>query len=274
MTINDFLTAQGLTAEEIAAVVGNEKQTKALTAALAKFDEGSAALTAAQAEKQETATFWEQKTAELQNGVTRLTAAEKRAATAEAERARVGAYMKSLAEQGYDVPKDMYEGAAPVKPIGDPPDPSKYLTREDFTKETRGIAPNLVTLVGLQAEYQDLFGTPYVNIDQDFLEAQKSGKSLRDYTRTKYNFDAKRQEKQQAAEKVRIDGLVAEQLKTKEAELAAKYGTNSNTSIAMPSKFDKLEKQPGFKSDSWKTAEGRKTNREARLKKFENMPLQ
>jgi len=33
-------------------------------------------------------------------------------------------------------------------------------------------------------------------------------------------------------------------------------------------------KQPGFKNDSWKSEEGRRANREARLKKFENIPLQ
>ena len=272
MTINDFLTAQGLTAEEIAAVVGNEKQTKALTAALAKFDEGSAALTAANTEKQETATFWEDKTKQLEGSVARLTAAEKRAANAEAERARVGAYMKSLADQGYDVPKDMYEGVTPATPAT--PTTDGQFTRDEATKMLRGVAPDLVTLVGLQAEYQDLIGSPYTHIDQDFVEAQRAGKSLRDYTRNKYSFDAKRAEKTKAAEDVRINAIVDERTKVKEAEIAARYGSNPNLSTAMPTKFDKLEKQPGFKSDSWKSAEGRRANRDARLKKFENLPLQ
>lgn len=267
MTINEFLTAQGLTAEEIAAVVGNEKQTKAMTAALAKFDEGSAALTAANTEKADTEKYWTDKTADLERIGGRLTAAEKRAAQAEAESARRTAYLKSLKEQGYDVPDEMVAGAAAHV------EPPKPFTREEATQMMRGTAPDLVTLVGLQAEYQDLLGTPYINIDQDFAEAQRAGKPLREYARTKYNFDAKRTEKQQAAEKTRIDGLVAEQLKTKEAELVAKYGSNSNTSVAMPSKFDKLEKQPGFKSDSWKSAEGRKANRESRLKRFESAPI-
>ena len=41
MDIRTYLAEQGLTAEEIAAVVGNEKTTKAMTAALAKYDEGA-----------------------------------------------------------------------------------------------------------------------------------------------------------------------------------------------------------------------------------------
>src|SRR5208283_1297242 len=123
------------------------------------------------------------------------------------------AYLKSLKEQGYDVPDEMITGSATVPKV----EPDKPFTREEATQMMRGTAPDLVTLVGLQAEYQDLFGSPYINIDQDFVEAQKSGKSLRDYTRNKYNFDAKRTEKQQAAETVRIDGIVSEQVKVKEA---------------------------------------------------------
>ena len=43
------------------------------------------------------------------------TAAERRAAEAEAEAARVKAYNKSLADAGYDVPKTMYEGVVAAK---------------------------------------------------------------------------------------------------------------------------------------------------------------
>ena len=267
MTINEFLTAQGLNAEEIAAVVGNEKQAKVMSAALKNYEDGLAAKAQSAAEKAETQKFWEDKTQQLEGSVSRLTAAEKRAAEAEATAAQRTAYLKSLKQQGYDVPDTMVgepaAAAEPVKPFG----------REEFNQGLRAVAPDLVTLVGLQAEYQDLIGSPYINIDQDFQEAQKSGKSLRDYTRTKYQFDTKRAEKTAAAEKTRIDTIVAEQMKTKEAELAAKYGSNPNLSVAMPSKFAKLEKQPGFKNDSWKSAEGRQANREARLKKFENVPI-
>ena len=47
MTINEFLSAQGLTAEQIAAIVGNPEQSKAMNAALAKFEEGKSITEAA-----------------------------------------------------------------------------------------------------------------------------------------------------------------------------------------------------------------------------------
>lgn len=267
--IRAYLAEQGLTEEEIQAVVGNEKTSKAMSAALTKHAEGTEALTRAQAEKAETATYWEEKTQQLQGSVNRLSAAEKRAATAEAEAARVRAYNKSLADAGYDVPKEMYEGGGAAKE-----EAPQYMTRADFDKAARGTAPDLVSLTALSNEYYSLFGSPYVAVEEDFRAAQQAGKGLREFARSKYNFDGKKTEIAQKADQERIDKIVAEQMKTKEAELAAKYGSNPETRAAMPSKFDKLIKTEGFKSDSWKSREGRKANREERLKKFENVPIQ
>jgi hypothetical protein len=269
MTLQEYLAAEGLTQEEIAAVVGNEKQSRAMTKALARFDEGSAAMTRAEAEKAETATFWEQKTQELQGSVTRLTNAEKRAATAEAAAAQRTAYLKSLKDQGYDVPDEMVGGAS-----SHTPEAPKYMTQDDFNKASRATAPDLVSLTALSNEYYSLHGTPYLGIEEDYRAAQQAGKPLRDYARSKYNFDGKKQEIAQAADQKRIDAIVEERVKTREAELQTKYGSNPETRSPMPSKFDKLSKQPNFKSDSWKSEEGRQANRADRLKKFENISIQ
>lgn len=262
-----YLTELGYTAEDIAAMLADEKQAKLITAAAKSYGEGKSASAAAAAEKAETAKFWEEKTQELQGSVNRLTAAERRAATAEAAAAQRTAYLKSLKDQGYDVPDEMV-AASPHTP-----EPPKPFTREDFERGMRSTAPDLVSLTALSNEYYDLFGSPYVAVEEDFRAAQQAGKPLREFARSKYNFDGKKQEKAAAADQKRIDAIVAEQLKTKEAELAAKYGSNSNLSTPMPSKFDKLAKQPGFKEDSWKSASGRAANRSERMKRFENVPI-
>lgn len=275
MTISEYLAAQGLTPEEIAAVVGNEKTAKAMTAALSRYEEGSAAIARAEAEKNETATYWEQKTKELEGSVTRLTTAEKRAAEASAEAARTKAYLKSLADQGYDVPKEMYDGAPNPNPNPSRDDNSgRYLTREDLEKGVRATAPDLVSLTALSNEYYALYGKPYVEVEQDFQEAQRAGKPLREFARSKYNFEGKRTELAQAADQKRIDEIVAEKMKTREAELATKYGSNPDLRTPLPSKFDRLAKREGFKNDSWKSQEGRESNRATRLKQFENISIQ
>lgn len=269
MTLQEYLAEQGLTADEVAAIVGNEKQSKAMSAALQRYEEGRTALAQAQAQQQETATFWEQKTQELQGSVNRLTAAEKRAAVAEAAAAQRTAYLKSLKGQGYDVPDDM---------VGDSVTPAEekpvYVTRQDLERGVRQTAPDLVSLTALSNEYYSLFGKPYVEVEEDFRAAQQAGKGLRDYARSKYNFEGKKAEIAAKADQERIDKIVAEQMKAKEAELAAKYGSNPELRMPLPSKFDKLQKQEGFKSDSWKSPEGRAQNRAERLKKFENVTLQ
>jgi hypothetical protein len=264
-----YLTELGYSAEEISAMLSDAKQAKLITAAANSYSEGKTLKQRSEAERQETATFWEQKTQELQGSVNRLTAAEKRAATAEAAAAQRTAYLKSLKDQGYDVPDEMLGS-----PATHTPEPPKYMTQEDFTRASRATAPDLVSLTALSNEYRALYGRDYVEIEEDFRAAQQAGKPLREFARSKYNFDAKKQELAAKADQDRINALVSEQMKVKESELAAKYGSNPDLRTPMPSKFDKLVKQEGFKGDSWKTPEGRKANREERLRKFENLSIQ
>ena len=200
----------------------------------------------------------------------RLTAAERRAAQAEAKAAQHAAYLKSLKDQGYDVPDEMIAGAAPQNPPPQDPNTGKFITREDLDKTARATAPDLVSLTALSNEYYDLFGAPYVAVEEDFKAAQAAGKPLREYARSKYNFDAKRAEKQQAAAEAAYQKRYAEDIAKEKAKWAAENGSNPDTRVPVPTKFDQLQKMDGFKADSWKTPEGRKANRQARLKQFEN----
>ena len=233
MTINEFLGEQGLTAEEITAVVGNEKQAKAMSAALEKFNLGQESLTKAETEKAETAKYWADKTTELQNGVNRLTAAEKKAAIAEAERARLSGYLTSLKDSKYDVPEEFLTAAPEKKPE------PQYMTRDDWEQRARGIAPDLVTLTSLQARYQHLLGQPYIDIDKDFAEAQKAGKPLSEYASTKYNFAGKQAEREQKADQERLDKYATEKVTAAQAEWAKNHGSNSNTSAPLASINDR-----------------------------------
>lgn len=282
MTIEEFLAQQGLSAEEVAAIVGNEKQSKAMSAALAKFDEGASALARAEAEKNETAKFWEDKTQELESVRQKIEEKDARIADAAADQAQMAAQYVSLAEQGYHVHPEILEKSKRI--LGQVPSGStgkqssngngNYLTREEAMKMARGTAPDLVSLTALSNEYYDLFGSPYVAVEQDFAEAQKAGKSLRDFARSKYNFDGKRQEKAQAKAEADYQKRYTEDLAKEKAKWAETHGSNPETRAPLPSKFDRLQKQEGFKNDSWKSQDGREANRAARLKRFENVSIQ
>ena len=195
MDIRAYLAEQGLTAEEIAAVVGNEKTTKAMTAALAKYDEGVSLSTKAQtdleaanAAKTEAEDFWEKKVTPALAGV------DKKVATAASEAARYKAYLQSLKDQGYDVPADLLT-APTTTTTTTTPTLTGVLTREDFNKEMQGTGETLVTLMSLSNRYQDLYGTPYLTGEQDFAEAKAARKPFREFVAGKYKFDDKTKEK-------------------------------------------------------------------------------
>ena len=271
MDIRAYLAEQGLTAEEITAVVGNEKTTKAMTAALAKYDEGvslstkaTTDLEAANAAKTEAEDFWEKKVTPALAGV------DKKVATAASEAARYKAYLQSLKDQGYDVPADLL--TAPVNPNPNPnPNPTNGFTREDFNKEMQGTGETLVTLMSLSNRYQDLYGTPYLTGEQDLAEAKLARKPFREFVAGKYKFEDKTKEKQAAADQARLDKYAKEKVELAQAEWQKVHGTNPETRAPMASKFDKIEKATEGRKDSWKSNAGRQEARKNRLAKFENM---
>ena len=274
MDIKVYLAEQGLTPEEITALVGNEKAAKAMTAALSKFEEGTAMATrsaaeleTARAEKEEAETFWKEKVQPA------LSSVDRKVASANSEAARYKTYLQSLKDQGYDVPDELL--AAPVNPANPNPNPANpdYMTREEFRKAAAGTAPDLVTLISLSNEYQDLYGKPYIEADSDFAEAVKAKKPMRDFVRDKYKFSDKRKERDAAAEQTRIDTLVAAQLATKEAALVAKYGSNPNLSSPMASRNDKVQKIAEARNDSFKSSAGREAAKKDRLARWENVPV-
>ena len=279
MTLQEYLAAEGLSSEEIAAIVGNEKQAKAMTKALGLADEGRAALTKAQKDQEETERYWAEQTEKVQGAVTRLTAAERKAAEAEADRAQMAAHYVSLAEQGYEVPSEILEkskrllGRAPAADPARDPGSGKFVTEEVFNKRVGGVAPDLVSLTKLSNEYAFLKGEPYLNVDQDFAEARKAGKPLTEYARAKYGFDALHAQKDKEKSDAEYQKRFQIDLAAEKAKWAKENGSNPETAAPVPSKFSRLERAEGFKEDSWKSQQGRAANRAARLERFKNLPV-
>ena len=275
MDIKVYLAEQGLTPEEITALVGNEKAAKAMTAALSKFEEGTAMATrsaaeleTARAEKEEAETFWKEKVQPALAGVDRKVASRQ---------FRSGPLQNVPPEpQRPGIRRARWiAGRAGVNPANPNPNPANpdYMTREEFRKAAAGTAPDLVTLISLSNEYQDLYGKPYIEADSDFAEAVKAKKPMRDFVRDKYKFSDKRKERDAAAEQTRIDTLVAAQLATKEAALVAKYGSNPNLSSPMASRNDKVQKIAEARNDSFKSSAGREAAKKDRLARWENVPV-
>lgn len=272
MDIKKYLLEQGYSEDEATTLAGDQKMAKAIGAALTRHEEATRAQAAAdkalqdaRAEREQLNQFW------TGEALPKLTAADTKLAKAEAERARYATYLKSLKDAGYDVPDDLVAAAppTPAKNQSDPGQPGNYLTREDFQKELMGFAPSMITLGQVSNEYSDLVGGPYLTMESDFEEARKANKPFSAFVREKYDFQGKRAAREQKKLQDTIDAKVAEQLKTKEAELAAKYGSNGEMRVQVPSKFDSM--RTNEHKDSWKTHAGRDQAKKDRLSRFANI---
>jgi len=279
MTIQDFLTQQGLSAEEITAITGNPAQAKAMSAAMERFEAGEQAVAAANKQNEDTQSYWASKTTDLATIETKQKELRDRAAAAEARLAARTGWLQSLKAGGYDIPDEIIGAGAPVSTVGVTPveaprtDNGQFMTRDEWDKRARSIAPDLVTLTALSNEFQYLEGKPYTGINADFAEASKQGKPLTEFVRAKYNFEAKHAAKEQAANESAYQERYQKDVAAERAKWAEQYGSNPNTRVPLPSIFDRLASQPGFDSKSWANADARKANRSARLEKFANVPL-
>jgi hypothetical protein len=265
--IRDFLESQGLSADEITALTGDAKTTKAMTAMLSKYEEGTTSLEAARGEREEAAKFWEEKVTPA------LATTDRRVAEAESEKARYKTYLQTLKSQGYDVPADLL--TAPTATTSEQPRNTatgNYMTREDFERETRANAPTLVRLTALSNEYADLYKAPYLTSEEDFAEAQKQRQPFTDFVRNKYKFSDKKTERSQAELQTKMDAYAADKVAKEREEWVKANGGNDNLRSPLPSKFDKIE---GLreKKDSWKSSAGRDEARKGRLTKFQNVVM-
>jgi hypothetical protein len=282
--IRAVLAEQGLTAEEITALVGNEKNAKAMSALLAKYDEGvglsakaKSELEAANAAKLEAHDFYE-------NTVTpAISKKSGELIDVKTKAAKMAARYIELHKEGFEVPADVLAdareflglpatGGATVTPSRDPQ--TGAFTRADFDKEMQGTASAQIALAAITQRYQHLYGEPYLTMEEDYAEAQRARKPLREYVATKYKFEEKTAEKKAAAEQVRIDAIVKEKVDAERAKLTAQYGSNPETRAPLASKFDKIEKSRESQGkDTWKSAKARDEARKNRLSKFENVVM-
>ena len=277
MDVKAYLLQQGLSEEETNTLAGNEKYRTVLEASAKQFEEAKAARAAAdqaladaQKNKTDLENFWKNE------ATPKLLQADQTIAQTRAEKARLAAYLQSLAEQGYDIPKEYLDTpATPPNPAGTPsnggPANGQYFTREDAKKEFESTAENLTLIQDLNNEYFQLFGSFPTSLNADLKEARTQNKGLRDFVRAKYNFDGKRSEIEAKKAADREAAIRKEERDKVLAEEAAKRH-DPETRVQLPSNYDALRSGPN--KDTWKTEAGRKQAKEARLRQFANIRLQ
>lgn len=266
MTIEEVLKSEGYTDEEAQALIGNAKYAGTLKKMLDQAEAGETAFLKAQELEQSIRKFNDETV--IPYGAKK----DQEAAAARAEAAKYQTYLKSLKEAGYDIP-EAYLGAPPEDPTKVAPparDDSKFIGKDELDKQGRAY----MSLLSMSEKARDLLGHG-LDIEaeyDDFGKNRRPSETLRDYVSRKYDLTAKeneRKEKQKTEyeEKLRKEG---------EERYAKLHPRSENEELRTPAatKFDKFEKLPDEKKNSWQTVAGRESSTRARQEKYRDFLVQ
>ena len=262
MTIEEVLAAEGYTAEEQTALLGNPKNKGLLTKILQQSEEGTTALLKAQELETNIRKFNDETV--IPYGAKK----DQEAAAARAEAAKYQTYLKSLKEAGYDIP-DAYLSVAPEKVEVKPAEP-RYVKPEDLDNQGKAY----MSLLSMSEKARDLLGHG-LDIEseyEDFGKNKRPNENLRAYVDRKYDLTAKateRENKKKAdyEEKLRKEG-------EERYQKTNPRSANDDLQVARASKFDRFEKLPDDVRDNHKTLAGREKATQARLEKYRDILVQ
>ena len=262
MTIEEVLAAEGYTAEEQTALLGNPKNKGLLTKILQQSEEGTTALLKAQELETNIRKFNDETV--IPYGAKK----DQEAAAARAEAAKYQTYLKSLKDAGYDIP-DAYLSVAPEKVEPAKVEP-KYVQAADLDSQGKAY----MSLLSLSERARDLLGhgLDIENEYEDFGKNKRPNENLRAYVDRKYDLTAKATErdnkkKSDYEEKLRKEG-------EERYQKANPRSANDGIDTPRASKFDRFQKLPDDVRDNHKTLAGREKATQARLEKYRDILVQ
>jgi hypothetical protein len=251
----------GMTDEELKpfeALLGDAKLKTMLTKVMAAKDAGVSAQLAAETERINLENSW---TNTYQPELRKIT---QEALEAKGEAARMAAQLTAAREYGI-VPPEPAAAVVPVRAPGSP-DPSQYVSKDDFTKLEQQAGMGIALINDVSGEHFKLFGAPLTDTQDLIREVARERQlghhaDLKSVWERKHNVAAKRQEIQVADQKKHDDDVRSSAIK----EYAEKHGDNPNTRTARSSRFSTY--------DPSKAAEGSKPwQRPSGGKKSSNEP--
>lgn len=265
MTIEEMLKADGLSDEEAKVLIENPKYTATLEKLRTQAENGTTALLKAQELETNIRKFNDETV--IPYGAKK----DREAAEALGEVSKYQTYMKSLKDAGYDIP-DAYLGKPPEDPTKVTPivQDRRYVAPEDLDKQGRAY----MSLLSLSEKARDLLGHG-LDIEaeyDDFGKNRRPNEVLRDYVDRKYDLSSiakKKAEEKTAAERAAIKAEGIEEYKK-----AHPQTENDDLRLPAASKFDKFQKMPDEKKNSWQTERGRESATIARQEKYKSLLVQ
>jgi hypothetical protein len=265
MDIKAILKAKGMSDTDIETMTTNPLFTDLITEYANKAEQGETAYQNALAAKKELED-WNKN--QIQPYVLQ---ADAKTRAAEAKAAAQSAYLKSLKDQGYEIPDAMLDAAAPVNPN---PNPNPAPAAKDYSEDLVNATKANMALISMSERARDLLGHG-LDVEseyEDFGKNRRPNENLRSYITRKYDLDSKQREKDATALKAKEDALREEGRKAAAAEYAQKYGDNPNTAIPRASKFDSIVAD-NTRKDSWRTPAAREASSRSRMEKYANAPF-
>lgn len=269
MDIRAYLTELGVAEADQKTYLENPALLSVLEKSATKYESGSTALTAAQAAKADA----ERKATELNEwwkntAQPAILESDSERARSAGEAARYQTYLKSMKDQGYQVPDEYFTAATVTPPANTPPN-GNYITAQDFQRQTETFSDALAELVDVSNEHQALFGSPLTKMREIFNEAKTQRKGVRQYVEEKFDYSGKKAA-MAAAEKAKWEAATRTDERNKVlAEEAAKK--NPNLAPAISSKATAVVERNKGNENSWQTRKGRDEARRDRLDRFANV---
>lgn len=266
MNIREILKARNLNDEQIEQLVSNPAYSSILEAFVSEAEQGKTALLKAQEIEQNLKTWNETQVVPYVRG------ADEKVAKVEAELASTRAYLKTMKDQGYDVPEAM------IAASGSTPAPAKtestHAAFDPKIIEDRAldIAKTNMALISLSNKYRSLTGgeldpeTEY----EDFSKNRRPSENLREYVSRKYDLAGLETKRREAAEQKKLDDYAASKIQEEKAKWAQSNGANPETRNPKSSRFDAIKADEG-RTKLWQTAAGREEATKRRLEKYTSL---
>jgi len=257
--IRAILKARGLSDENIETLATNPAYSGILEGFVQEAEEGKTAMLKAQ-EIENNLKTWNQNEV-----IPYVRKADERVAAAEAKAASQAAYLKTMKDQGYEVPDSFLE-SAPVESA-----PVAQATTRDYSEDIMMSAKANMALISMSERARDLLGhgLDVENEYEDFQKNKRPQENLRGYITRKYDLDTL-SAKREADKKTKYEeGLREEGKKAAMAEFQQKHGSNPETVTPRPTKFDRIVTDDTRKQ-LWQTAQGREQATRNRLDKYVN----
>ncbi len=270
MDVKAYLISLGTDAETAEAISANPQYAAVYEKAAADAENGKTALLKAQEVEKSLKTWNETQV------IPYVQKADKQVAEAQAKISAQATYLKTLKDQGYDIPDSYLEGASAT--VTSPASAAPPANAKDYDDLIHKGQLAQMELIDLSNEVFDLTGKRIsTSAEYNSLKADgRPGENLRAYVSRKYDLDNVRRQKETAAEQAKLDAYAASKVAEKEAEWKTKYGSNPDTLIPRSSRFDRVaeERKLGNNVDDkgrplWQTQAGREQATRNRLAKYE-----